>query len=300
MTIPLRLRGVRRAFRRWFGRPPVVAIAEATFELAAGEIACVVGAAGAGKSTLLRLAAGLLRPDAGTVQVAGAPPHGPRFVAARRHIGFAPRDPVFPPALTVREVLEYCAHRHGGAVRALVRDAVELAGLEAVVGRRATALPLADARRLLVAQCALGGRRLLIVDDPFAGLDAISRRDLSDRLQRCAAAGATVLLSSADPVGLERLVDRVLVLRAGRVVRDAPATVLLGGRVLEVILDEPPREPPPGFRLTATGLEADLGHRTAEAALAVCRAHRLGVRASRVRLKGLDDALLEPPEPPPR
>jgi ABC-type multidrug transport system ATPase subunit len=153
---------------------------------------------------------------------------------------------------------------------------------------------------LLLAQCALGGRRVLLIDDLFAALDTVTRRDLSDRLQRLAAAGATILLSSADPVGLERLVDRVLVLRAGRLVQDAPATVLLGGRVLEVIMDAPPREPPPGFRVTATGLEADLGHRSAEAALALCRAHRLGIRASRVRLKGLDEAVLEPFESSPR
>jgi ABC-type multidrug transport system ATPase subunit len=302
MTIPLQLRGTRRAFRRPFGRPPIVAIADATFELSAGEVACLVGATGAGKTTLLRLAAGLLRPDAGVVHVAGAPPYGPHGPALRRLVGFAPRDAAFPPAFTVREVLEYCARRHaaGRDAGALERDAAELAGLEPFIACRATTLPLAAARRLMLAQCALGGRRLLLMDEPFAGLDAISRRDLCDRLQRCAVAGATVLLSSADPVGLERLVDRVLVLRAGRVVRDAPATVLLGGRVLEVIMDAPPRDPPPGFRVTATGLEADLGHRSAEAALAVCRAHRLGVRASRVRLKGLDDALLEPFEAMPR
>jgi ABC-type multidrug transport system ATPase subunit len=299
MTIPLQLRGVRRVFRRPFGRAPVVAISDATFELAAGEIACVVGASGAGKTTLLRLAAGLLRPDAGVVRVGGEPPHRP---AARRLVGFAPRDPAFPPALTVREVLEYCARRHGNAKArtTLVREALEVAGLEDLTGRPATMLPIAAARRLLFAQSALGGRRVLLVDDPFSGLDAVNRRDLSDRLQRLAAAGATVLLSSADPVGLERLVDRVLVLRAGRLARDAPATVLLGGRVLEVILDAPPGDPPPGFRVTATGLEADLGHKSAEAALALCRAHRLAVRASRVRLKSLDDALFDALEPAPR
>lgn len=302
MTIPLQVRGVRRAFRGRFGRPPLVAITEATFELAAGEVGCLVGATGAGKTTLLRLAAGLLRPDAGLVRVAGASPSGPLGPAIRRLVGFAPRDLAFPPAFTVREVLEYCARRHaaGREVRALVRDAVDLAGLEPAIASRAATLALAAARRLGLAQCVLGGRRLLLVDEPFAGLDAISRRDLCDRLQRCAAAGATVLLTSADPLGLERLVDRVLVLRAGRLVRDAPATVLLGGRVLEVVMDAPPSDPPPGFRVTATGVETDLEYRSAEAALAVCRAHRLGIRASRVRLKGLDDALFDPAEGAPR
>src|SRR3989475_10335469 len=64
-------------------------------------------------------------------------------------------------------------------------------------------------------------------------------------------------------------------------------------RVLEVILDAPPPEPPPGFRITAAGLEAPLVGRTVESALALCRAHRLAVRASRVRVKSLEDIVLE-------
>ena len=89
---------------------------------------------------------------------------------------------------------------------------------------------------------------------------------------------------------------RTVGMRAGRLAHSAPAAALLGGRVLEVILDAPPPEPPPGFRLTAVGLETDLGRGTAESALALCRAHRLAVRASRVRLKTLDEAMFEPHE----
>jgi len=292
VTIPLQARAVRRVFRRRFGRPPVVAIAEASFELGEGEIACLVGPDSAGKSTLLSLAAGRLRPDAGVVQVEGRPAHDP---TARRIVGLAPRDPAFPPGLRVCEVLSYCARCHaaGRARVDVVGEALDLAGLDPVSGRLAITLALPDARRLLLALAALGERRVVLLDEPFTGLDAITRRDLGERLQRLAAAGVSVLLSSCDPVGLERLVDRVLVLRAGRLVRVAPAAALLGGRVLEVVLDVPPREPPPGFRCTATGIEADLGHHSAEAALAVCRAHRLAVRASRVRFKTLDEATFD-------
>ena len=295
MTIPLQVRGVRRAFRQRWGRPPVVAVADASFEVGAGEIACLVGADGAGKTTLLRLAAGLDQPDAGVIRIAGEPPHG---IAARRLIGFAPREAAFPPAYTVREVLHYLAsYQATGRVRiALVQEALDLSGLGAASERRAATLPLAETRRLLLAQAALGGRRVLLLDEPFAGLDAITRRDVGDRLQRLACSGAAVLVSSSDPIGLERVVDRVLVLRAGRLAHSAPAAALLGGRVLEVTLDAPPSEPPPGFRLTATGLETDLGRGTAEAALALCRAHRLAVRATRVRLRTLDEAMLEPHE----
>jgi ABC-2 type transport system ATP-binding protein len=288
MTGAVQVRGVRRIFRRGWGRPAVVAVAEATFEIGAGEVVCLVGAAASGKTTLLRLVAGVLPLTAGVIRITGVSAGSD----ARRSVGFAPRDPAFPPGFTVREVLAYCARAHarGREGDTQVADALEASGLSERATRRAATLPLADGRRLLLAQSLLGGRRIVVLDEPFAGLDAVTRRDLSDRLQRLVVTGGTVLLSSADPVGLERLADRVLVLRAGRLVVDAPAPALLGGRILEVVLDVPPREPPPGFRLTATGLEADLGWRSPESALAVCRAHRLHVRASRVRLKTLDEA----------
>ena len=288
MNGAIQVRGVRRIFRRGWGRPAVVAVAEATFEIGAGEVVCLVGAASSGKTTLLRLVAGVLTPSAGVIRIAGLNVGSD----VRRCVGFAPRDPTFPPGFTVREVLAYCACAHaGGRERdAQITDALDAAGLSERATRRAATLPLADGRRLLLAQSLLGGRRIVLLDEPFAGLDAVTRRDLSDRLQRLVVTGGSVVLSSADPVGLERLADRVLVLRAGRLVVDAPATALLGGRILEVVLDVPPREAPPGFRVTATGLEADLGWRSAESALAVCRAYKLHVRASRVRLKTLDEA----------
>lgn len=293
MTGLVQVRALRRVFRRW-GRPAVVAVADATFEIGAGEVVCLVGAPQAGKSTLLRLVAGLLRPTAGAVRVAG----GVCGAELRRVVGFAPRDPVFPPGFTVREVLDYFARPHaaGGERDAQVREALEISGLGPRSTARATTLSLADGRRLLLAQSVLGARRLLVLDEPFTGLDAVTRRDLADRLLRLVITGTSVLLSSTDPVGLERLTDRVLVLRAGRLLIDAPASTLLGGRVLEVVLDAPPPEAPSGFRLTATGLEVDLTGRSVEAVLAVCRAHRLGVRASRVRLKTLDEATLDAAE----
>jgi ABC-type multidrug transport system ATPase subunit len=300
MSIPLLMRDVRRTYRRGWRRRPVVAVVGVSFEIGAGEIACLVGAPGSGKTTLLRLGAGLERPDAGVVRVGGEPAQS---AAARRVVGFAPRESAFPPALTVREVLDHFARCHAGGSRyraRLVRDALEEAGLEGAGGRRAASLPLGETRRLLMAQAALGARRVVVLDEPFAGLDAITRRDLGERLIRLATAGAALLVSTSDPVGLERVVDRVLVLRAGRLACSAPAAVLLGGRVLEVVLDAPPAEPPPGFRLTPLGLETDLGRGTAEAALALCRAHRLRVRASRVRLKTLDEAMLDPLDAPAR
>jgi len=175
----------------------------------------------------------------------------------------------------------------------LVREALEIAGLTAAAELRVDSLGRADLHRLNFAQATLAGRRVLLLDETFSGLDAFARRDLRGRIARLAAEGVAVLITARDPAALERLAARVLVLRDGRIVRAGPLATLLGERVLEVILDAPPAEPPPGFRVTAAGLEAPLAGRTVEAALALCRAHRLPVRASRVRVKSLEEIVLE-------
>ncbi|HXM38847.1 MAG TPA: ABC transporter ATP-binding protein [Gemmatimonadales bacterium] len=275
-------------------------LAGVSVALLPGEITGVVGPAGAGKSTLLQVASGCVTPDAGEALICGMPAAS---AAARRLVGYARELPTFPPALTVREVLGYYARLHAGdearTARGLVREALELAGLAAVADLRVSTLGRADLQRLALAQAALGGRRVLLLDETLSGLDAVARRDLCGRLVRLAAAGVAVLLAARDLAALERVAGRVLVLRAGRVARAGPLAALLAERVLEVILDAPPPEPPPGFRVTAAGIEAPLAGRTAEAALALCRAHRLAVRASRVRVKSLEEIVLETHDRPP-
>lgn len=261
-----------------------------------GEIAGVVGPAGAGKSTLLHVAAGRIAPPRGEIQICGMPP---AHAATARLVGYARQNPAFPPAATVCELLDYYARLHGRSTlrrHVLVRDALELAGLGPAAGLRADGLDAADLHRLALAQAALGGRRVLILDETLSGIDAFARRDLSSRIAHLAATGVAVLLAARDPVVLERLAARVLVLRGGRIVRAGSLAALLSERVLEVILDRPPAEPPPGFRVTATGIETPLNGRTAEAALALCRAHRLAVRASRVRVKSLEEIVLDSPD----
>ena len=265
--------------------------------LVPGEIAGLVGPAGAGKTRLLRVAAGVRRPNTGDVRVWGMSIADP---AARLLIGYASDGAAFPHALTVQEVLLYYARLHcarsngnGRSPRSVAREALEIAGLAAARELRVEALGRADLHRLNLAQAALGGRRVLLLDELLSGLDAFARRDLRGRIARLAAEGVAVLITSRDPAALERLAARVLVMRDGRIVRAGPLATLLAERVLEVILDAPPPEPPPGFRVTAAGIEAPLAGRTVEAALALCRAHRLPVRATRVRVKSLEEVVLE-------
>ena len=270
-------------------------VSDVSLAVLPGEIAGIVGPAGAGKSTLLQIAAGCLQPPRREARVYGLRATHP---AARRIVGYAPDGAMFPPALTVREVLMYYARLHADgsgelAARRLVREAFDASGLGAAADLLVSALGRADLQRLAVAQATLGQRRVLLLDETLSTLDAVARRDLRGRIAGLAAAGVAVLIAARDPAALERLAARVLVLREGRIVRAGPLPELLGERVLEVILDAPPRQAPPGFRITEAGIEAPLEGRTVEAALALCRAHRLPVRASRVRVKSLEEIVLE-------
>lgn len=267
-------------------------VGDVSLEVSAGEVVGLVGSAGTGKSTLLRLAAGCRRPDAGTITVVG---HAATSRAARRLAGYAPAAPSFPPGLTVRGLLEYLAWFHGPAParRGLVAAALELADLGAVAAERPARLPQSLLRRVSLAQAALGGRRLLLLDETLEGTDAPTRRALIERLGRLAWNGAAIVLASHDLGTVERFAERVVVLRAGTIARDQAASVLLRERILEVVLDAPPAAAPPGFRVAPFGVETDLGARTVEAALALCRTHRLVVRATRVRSRSLEDVVVE-------
>lgn len=276
-----RLDGVRRA-----------SLLDVSLHVHAGEVVGLVGPAGAGKTTLLRLMAGALSPDRGRVTIAGFPAAS---TAARRIAGFASALPVFPPGLTVRALLEYYARFHGPALasRGLVAAALELAELGAVADQRPAALPQGALRRVSLAQATLGERRLLLLDETLEGSEPALRRAIGERLGRLAWHGGAVVLASHDLATVERLADRIIVMRAGAIARDEAAGVLLRDRVLEIVLDAPPPFAPPGFRLAPFGIEADLGGRTVEAALALCRAHRLVVRATRVRSRSLEDVVVQ-------
>lgn len=215
MTAPLlAATGVSRTFGR--ARRRFAAVTDVSLTLAAGEIVGIVGPNGAGKTTLLRMLAGLLAPDRGAIRVGGAPPNSP---AAHRLLGFAPDSLRTPALLTVRETLEYYATIHADRARrrALVEDALAVGGLGEMAHRRVAQVSAGWLRRLALAQAALGGRRVLLLDEPLAAVDPPTRRALCQRLAALAAEGTAILLSSHDLVAVERLAARVLVLAGGTI-----------------------------------------------------------------------------------
>jgi ABC-type multidrug transport system ATPase subunit len=187
----------------------------------AGQRVALVGHNGSGKSTLLRLIAGLLELTEGTIDIDGVPAGS---VEARAVASFVPDDPVLYDDLSVREHLAYVASLHG-----VEADSADFDELLEIVGliHRADDLPARFSRGLRQkTSLALGvvrPSRLLLVDEPFVGLDATGKLALLDLLDNLHDAGVATLVATHDPQYVER-VSRCVALRDGEVIHDGKAT----------------------------------------------------------------------------
>jgi ABC-type multidrug transport system ATPase subunit len=199
----------------------LVALRPCDLSVASGQAVALVGHNGSGKSTLLRIVAGLLDATAGTITIGGEPAGSS---PARAAASFVPDDPVLYDDLSVREHLEYVSAIHGAPVAA-----EELEGLadRLGLGDRIDDLPARFSRGLRQkAGIAVGLVRpfsLLLVDEPFVGLDASGRAALVELLDEAHAGGATLVIATHEPSFVER-VDRCVALRDGAVIHDGPAS----------------------------------------------------------------------------
>jgi len=199
----------------------LVALEPLDLTVPAGQRVALVGHNGSGKSTLLRLIAGLLELTDGTIDVDGVPAGS---AEARALTSFVPDDPVLYDDLSVREHLAYVASLHG-----VDADAADFDELLEMVGliHRADDLPARFSRGLRQkTSLALGmvrPSRLLLVDEPFVGLDATGKQALLDLLDELHDAGVATLVATHDPQYVER-VSRCVALRDGELIHDGKAT----------------------------------------------------------------------------
>jgi ABC-2 type transport system ATP-binding protein len=196
------------------------ALAPLDLAVEAGERVVLVGHNGSGKSTLLRMVAGLLEPSDGEVHVDGAPAGS---LEARAKTSFLPDEPVLYDDLSVREHVDYLGRLHGTDGYGDEEEAIaERLGIL----HRIDDLPARFSRGLRQKTALLLGLArpfdLLIVDEPFVGLDLGGKAALVDLLEERHEAGATLVVATHDPEYAER-VDRCIALRDGDVTFDGPA-----------------------------------------------------------------------------
>ncbi|HEX5387195.1 MAG TPA: ATP-binding cassette domain-containing protein [Gemmatimonadales bacterium] len=210
----LELRGIEKRFG------PVHALRGADFTLRSGEVHALLGENGAGKTTLMRVAAGLVRADAGVMLVDGrvAKPRTPRD-ARRLGIGMVHQHFTSIPALTVAENLALAAGWPVGRreLLARVRELMERAGLPLEPDMTADALGVALKQRLEILKALAANTRILLLDEPTAALTPPEANDLLSVVRDFAARGGSAVLITHRLAEALSAADRVTVLRAGRV-----------------------------------------------------------------------------------
>lgn len=251
----------------------VRALDRVSFRVEQGQLFALVGPNGAGKTTLLRLLTGILRPDAGTLTVLGSSTI--RDVLPR--IGYMPEERGLYRGLTPEETVAYFARLRGlapAAARRATAQALEDVGMARHARRKLEELSKGMAQRVQLAATIVHQPDLLVLDEPFSGLDPVSARDLQTVVKTKRDAGATVLLSTHNMEHAEKLCDHLLMLHRGAVklfgaLADVKRRYSDGAFMLEIAGDLPevpgcmveaatgPEEAPPHARSTPGNSEAE-------------------------------------------
>ncbi len=223
-----------------------------SFSVAPGSVFGFCGSNGAGKTTTMRIAMGLARADAGEVRWQGRP----LDQALRRRIGYMPEERGLYPKMRVGEQLAYLARLHGLDAGAAARAAEHWADRLGLGERRrdpVEKLSLGNQQRVQLAAALVSRPEVLILDEPFSGLDPVGVDALAEALLEQARGGVPVVFSSHQLDLVERLCDAVGILARGAMVATGPVAELRrheAGRVLRVVVPDAA----PGWAATLPGV----------------------------------------------
>ncbi len=216
----------------------VIALRETTFDVRAGELFGFVGSNGAGKTTAMRIALGVLAADAGEVRFDGTPIN----LETRRRIGYMPEERGLYPRMKVGDQLVYLARLHGLSTSDAKRSMAEWTERLGVAARRddeVQKLSLGNQQRVQLAAALIHDPTILVLDEPFSGLDPLAVEVMSKVLLDKAADGIPVVFSSHQLELVERLCHRVGIIRNGQMVEVGSVDELRSGGTVEMVVEAP-------------------------------------------------------------
>jgi len=228
MTPTVALRGLTKAYGR------VTAVDGLDLTIQPGEVVALLGPNGAGKSTTIDMLLGLARPDTGTARLFGMPPA--EAIAAGK-VGALLQSGGLLPDLTVREIVELSAALYAG--HRSVPDVLTRAGLTDVAGRRVAKLSGGQQQRVRFAMALVADPDLIVLDEPTTGLDVEARRSFWAAMREESGHGRTVLFATHYLEEADAFADRIVFVRAGRVVADGTAAQIkaqVSGRTIRATL----------------------------------------------------------------
>ena len=218
---------VTKVFPVPFQRRPVVAVRDLNLEVSSGQIYGLLGPNGSGKSTTLKILLGLVSPTLGQTEIFG---RDSNLVESREAVGFLPETPYFYKYLTGAETLRFygklCGLRRA-KLRRRVEELLELVGLTSARNRRLGGYSKGMLQRIGLAQALVQEPKLLVLDEPTAGVDPAGALEIRDLILDLKRRGVTILLSSHLLGQVQEICDRVGILANGVLVREGAVHDLL-------------------------------------------------------------------------
>ncbi len=214
------IKNVTKTYPIPFRKEIVVAVKDLSLDVEPGQVYGLLGPNGSGKSTTMKIVLGLVRPTSGRTEIFG---RSSTEVESREDVGFLPENPYFYKFLTGEETLQFygkiCGLR-GAKLRARTKELLALVGLENAAARRIGGYSKGMLQRIGLAQALVQEPRLLVLDEPTAGVDPAGSREIRDLILDFKKRGLTVLLCSHLLSQVQEICDRIGILHEGKLVRE--------------------------------------------------------------------------------
>jgi len=214
------VKNLTKVFKSTLTRQNVAAVIDLSFHVGEGEVYGLIGPNGSGKSTTLKVVLGLIKASMGTTEVFGI---DSGKVGSRRDVGFLPENPYFYKYLTGEETLKFYGKLCGlnrDELKSRIPDLLKLVELEKAASRPISGYSKGMLQRIGLAQALIHEPRLVVLDEPTAGVDPRGSRKIRDLIFRLKDQGKSVILSSHLLEQVQEVCDRVGIIYKGRMVRE--------------------------------------------------------------------------------
>jgi len=209
------------------------ALDKISFSVRQREVVGLLGLNGAGKTTIIKLIFSLLSPNEGEIKVYGL---NPRDVLIKNKIGYLPELPYFNPNIKVYDILKYyCRISEIKNIENKINHTLDLVGLKEKRDSKIMEFSKGMMQRLALAQAVIAEPELIVMDEPTTGLDPLAIKDIRDFIVKLNKEGKTFLISSHSISDIEKIADRVIILKEGRIVSILDKTNWSNGSSLEEI-----------------------------------------------------------------